>query len=293
MAEEVKTQWHPAFCSAMKLELMEDDSYLEHQSEYHLNTKPLQIDLLIIKKMEEVELKNEIGKMFRRHNLVEYKSPEDTLNLGTFLKIVAYACLYKTYEEHVDDIRLEEITLTLVREAKPMKLFCWFREHHYRIRKPFPGIYYIERENCFPTQILVSKELSKENQKWLTLLSSNLDKEDVTRTAVQMKTLTETGEKRFGDSILQVVMKENQDVFNKMKEGEIMCQALREFFADELNEALEKRTIQVTKQVTEQNKKDIISNGLKKGFDVKLICELVGVSAEMVEAVKQEMLEVV
>ena len=88
-----------------------------------------------------------------------------------------------------------------------------------------------------------------------------------------------------------------KDVFNKMKEGEIMCQALREFFADELNEALEKRTIQVTKQVTErvteQNKKDIISNGLKKGFDVKLICELVGVSAEMVEAVKQEMLETV
>lgn len=74
-----------------------------------------------------------------------------------------------------------------------------------------------------------------------------------------------------------------------MKEGEIMYQALREFFADELNEALEKRTI----QVTEQNKKDIISNGLKKGFDVKLICELVGVSAEMVEAVKQEMLEAV
>lgn len=80
-----------------------------------------------------------------------------------------------------------------------------------------------------------------------------------------------------------------KDVFNKMKEGEIMCQALREFFADELNEALEKRTI----QVTEQNKKDIISNGLKKGFDVKLICELVGVSAEMVETVKQEMLETV
>lgn len=59
MAEEVKTQWHPAFCSAMKLELMEDDAYLEYQSEYHLNTKPLQIDLLIIKKKEDVELKNE------------------------------------------------------------------------------------------------------------------------------------------------------------------------------------------------------------------------------------------
>lgn len=56
MEEVLKTQWHPAFCSAMRLELIEDEAYLDYQSEYNLNTKPLQIDLLIVKKMQEEPL---------------------------------------------------------------------------------------------------------------------------------------------------------------------------------------------------------------------------------------------
>ncbi len=260
MAKETKTQWHPAFCSAMKLELNEDSDYLNYYSEYNLNTKPLEIDLLIIKKVKEVELKNEIGKIFRKHNIVEYKSPKASLNLGTFLKVVAYACLYKTNEEHVDDIKLEEITITLAREAKPQKLFRWFAKSGYRITKPHPGIYYIEKENCFPTQILVSKELSKENQKWLTLLSSNLNKEDATRAAVQINSLTGESRKAHGDSVLQVAMKENENIFYEMKEeGGIMCQALREFFADEMKEtiealeAMEQKIAEQLQQINAQN----------------------------------------
>lgn len=45
MTEKLKTQWHRAFCSAMKLELIEDGKHLDYESEYNLNTKPLQIDL--------------------------------------------------------------------------------------------------------------------------------------------------------------------------------------------------------------------------------------------------------
>ena len=50
MSKELKTQWHPAFVSAMKLELIEDADYLDYTTEYNLNTKPLEIDLLIVKK---------------------------------------------------------------------------------------------------------------------------------------------------------------------------------------------------------------------------------------------------
>ncbi len=85
MTKKANTQWHPAFCSAMKLELKDDAEHLDYQNEYNLNTKPLQIDLLIVKKIKEVELKNQIGKLFRTHNIVEYKSPEDSLNVNTYL----------------------------------------------------------------------------------------------------------------------------------------------------------------------------------------------------------------
>lgn len=43
-------QWHPAFISAMNLELLENKNDLVFEREYNLNTKPLEIDLLIIKK---------------------------------------------------------------------------------------------------------------------------------------------------------------------------------------------------------------------------------------------------
>lgn len=92
--------------SAMKLELIEDAEHLDYTSEYNLNTKPLEMDLLIVKKSKDVEIKNQIGKIFRRHNIIEYKSPEDSMNLNTYMKVIAYACLYKAYENLVDEIEL-------------------------------------------------------------------------------------------------------------------------------------------------------------------------------------------
>ena len=44
--------------------------------EYALSTKPLLIDLLVIKKLQGIEIENEIGRRFRSHNVIEYKSPE-------------------------------------------------------------------------------------------------------------------------------------------------------------------------------------------------------------------------
>ena len=114
-----------------------------------MNTKPLEVDLLIVKKEKDVEIKNEIGKVFRKHNIVEYKSPDDSMNLNTYMKVIAYACLYKAYEERVDDISLDEITITMVRERKPEKLFQWFENNGYQVEEVFKGIYYVIQETSF------------------------------------------------------------------------------------------------------------------------------------------------
>lgn len=45
-----KLQWHPAFCAATELELRQDLDVLELIPEYNLSKKPLQIDLVIIKR---------------------------------------------------------------------------------------------------------------------------------------------------------------------------------------------------------------------------------------------------
>ena len=61
---DTKIQWHPGFVSAMNLELCENRADLIYEKEYNLNTKPLEIDLLVIKKDRKVQIINEIGSCF-------------------------------------------------------------------------------------------------------------------------------------------------------------------------------------------------------------------------------------
>ena len=50
MEKDKRNQWHPAFYGAMHLELRENKEDLEYTEEMILNTLPLRVDLLIIKK---------------------------------------------------------------------------------------------------------------------------------------------------------------------------------------------------------------------------------------------------
>lgn len=88
-------------------------------SVYNLNTKPLEIDLLVVKKNDSVNICNEIGKLFRGHNIMEYKFPEDYLGIDEFYKTGAYASLYKSYGRTVDEIKADDVTVSIMQEARP------------------------------------------------------------------------------------------------------------------------------------------------------------------------------
>ena len=137
--KQKKLQWHPAFCSALRLELLEDAENLEFTDEFQLTEKPLQIDCTVVKVKKNCKIKNEIGKIFRKHNIFEYKSPKDELNIDTFYKAVAYACLYKVLPNHVDEIPAEEITITLIRDRKPVKLLGNWKNLGMNAKKKQPG----------------------------------------------------------------------------------------------------------------------------------------------------------
>ena len=286
MTKETKTQWHPAFCAAVKLELIENKADLNYTNEYNLNSKPIQMDLLVIKKSKDVAIKNEIGKIFRGHNIMEYKSPEDDLNLDTYVKVIGYACLYKASEVHVGDIALEDITITLVREGKPRELLKWFVKNGYEVREVYKGIYYVEKTGSFPIQIIVSGKLSVANQKWLTLLSRNLNRKDAERIVIQTEKLLCQDEKIYADSVLQVAVEENKAMFRKVREeSEEMFDSLRELMKDDLDAALEKGT-EIGKEI---GKEELILRSLKKNRTAAEIAEFLDISLEEVKAVEKKM----
>ena len=69
--ENDRVYWHAAFTPAMKLELREDKDNLAFETEYQLTSEPIMTDLLIIKKDPGVTVKNEIGRFFKGHNILE------------------------------------------------------------------------------------------------------------------------------------------------------------------------------------------------------------------------------
>ena len=70
-------QWHPAFFAGVQIELEEEAEDLIFENEHMLGTKPKQIDVLITKKDANQRIHKNIGQIFRKYNLMEYKSPED------------------------------------------------------------------------------------------------------------------------------------------------------------------------------------------------------------------------
>ena len=55
--KKTKLQWHPAFGAALRITLQDELQYLEMQEEYLLSKKPLQMDILIIKKLKDVPIR--------------------------------------------------------------------------------------------------------------------------------------------------------------------------------------------------------------------------------------------
>lgn len=124
---EERIQWHPAFATALKLELK--DYYpevLDIQEEYQLTSKPLEVDILVVRKIKEARILLNIAQLFREHNIIEYKSPEDYLSIDDYYKVKAYAYLYKTLGERINSIKIEEMTITMVSSKFPKKrLSIW------------------------------------------------------------------------------------------------------------------------------------------------------------------------
>lgn len=239
MAEEKNTQWHPAFTAAIHMEFCENKADLEFQSEVTLNTMPLRIDMILIKKKNNLSIRNEIGKVFRRYNLIEYKSPKDDLNYDVFLKGIAYAYLFKSYEEHVDDILLSEITLTFIRENPPIKLLKKLKEINLEVEEVSPGIYYISRYGEISIQLIVTKKLDKRLHVWLNSLTSKISEQHARRLLEITKDLTDLDDKNYADSVWEVVATENIELISRLREDEEMCNALAKIMKPEIDEAFD------------------------------------------------------
>lgn len=240
MADKAKKiQWHPAFYAAAELELKENIEELDLISEYHLSKEPIRIDLLVIKEENaEKVLKNEIGRIMRKYNVLEYKGPGDELSIDTLYKTLGYACLYKGYGKTINEIPAEELTVSLFREAYPRELFSELERKGYTLEEKYPGIYYVIGNILFPVQIIVISRLKRSQHSSLRILSANADIEDIREFLEQTENMKSPRERNNIDAVLQASVSANYEIYQKVRRADGMCEALRELMKDEIEQEI-------------------------------------------------------
>lgn len=284
--ENAAIQWHPGFYGAAEIELISNKSELEFQREYNLSKEPLQMDLLIVKKLADGPIENEIGHIFKKYNVVEYKSPEDGLSIDDYYKTIGYACLYKGLGDIVNQIPAEELTLSIFRESYPRELFGILKKYGSTLEEPYPGIYYVRGNVLFDTQIVVIGRLRQEAHSSLRILSKNAREEDVKTFLSKVQYLTEPGDRNNVNAILQVSILANSGLYQGIRrEYRMSCDALRELMKDDIAE-------EVAKAVEEERVRALAEGqeiGVEKGEDNAFLSSIMNLMDTMKLTAEQAM----
>lgn len=109
----------------------------------------------------------------------------------------------------------------------PEGLFRYFKKHGITVENPHKGIYRILDKALFPTQIIVTEELSKKHT-WLRALSGRMEEEDMCRLLTDISHLRGKMDREFADSVLEVSVKANKQLVEKLMGDDVMSEALLE-----------------------------------------------------------------
>lgn len=229
--KENMLQWHPAFFAGIQTEFAEEAEHLIFENEHTLSTKPMQIDVLVIKKNTKKRLQKNIGRIFRGHNIIEYKSPDDRLNVDDFYKVYGYAYFYKSDTGKVDEIRIDDLTVTFVCYHYPRELIKHLEiERQFTLENYEDGIYYI-CGSILPVQLIIVPRLSEENNLWLHALTNELKTNSDAEKLIYAYKGHEN--ENLYQSVMDIIVRSNIELFQE--DGE-MCDALMEIMKDKLDE---------------------------------------------------------
>lgn len=275
MKQKKLIQWHPAFIAGLKVEFEAFKDILSIESEYTLTKNPRRLDALIIKK-DNIPIDSPIAASFLHYNIIDYKSPAESMNITNFYKVLSYTYSLPDFF-HLDNI-LTETTITLVSHSFPVKLVHHLRENILHqsespLEKVIPGLYHINMKGhfLFPIQLVVLPDLPPEEYLWLHCLGKHLNADwplsELSRAYAQHK--NEEPYQTIMNAIIRANLTAKEDI-------ELMCEALYELFADELIK-YKNEGIQIGKeagvQIGEKNgeKRGIKigeKNGEKRGIEI-------------------------
>lgn len=143
------------------------------------------------------------------------------------------------------------IDLLMIRHLKDVR--------KYIIEEIEPGIYYAYGD-VMGIQIIVTSELSPEENLWLYSLTDELND-----SRIRQKLLEDYREKekdKLYSAVMQVIIKANERQFRK---GETMCDALMEIIEDKVNEKVNERVNEKVNEIVKERENELLEEGRQEG----------------------------
>lgn len=155
-----------AFCATEKIELDLTSCWTEEDSIQEFS-KPT-VKTIALSKTPDLKIKNRIGDLFRKYNIIAYGFTDKSLNIDVVFLLNGYVCLCRT---DIITNNANNITICLVSKNKPKELMQELGDAEITVEKQGQGIYHFQYMYTF--QIAVLDELPKKEKSWLKTLTNN------------------------------------------------------------------------------------------------------------------------
>ena len=247
-----KTDWHAGFVPAMKLELLDNEKDLIFEEEHPVDKRGNWIDLLIIKNERSISIKSAVGAIFDRFNVVEYKAPGDSVNLGVFYKVLAYTSLY--LKECHDYARFGSgaFTMTIVCYSKPIRMMQQLEADGIICTQTRARGFY-EVSGCIPfkAQIIVTSLLPPDCS-WLGLLTKKASVDKLNALVDNTVKLRNDKHREYADEVADTFLSANIEYIRNLKEVDFdMCKAIEEIFGEEHRQEIAEKDAQISQKDAE------------------------------------------
>ena len=137
----------------------------------------------------------------------------------------------------------------------------------------------------FPVQIVVVKELDKQNHSSLRVLTDKADREDVEMFLKNSIGANENWEKSDIDAILQASVSANKELYEAIRRDSGMCQALRELMKDEIDKEIEGAESRGEKRGERRGEANLISNMYNNGVTPEQISNMTNMKLDKVKRI--------
>jgi len=216
MSEEKPTliepiyRWHDAFREALQFEL---DNYKDilHVSngEYYLGQQALRIDAIVVKKRKTDSIDKKMARIFKTHNVFEYKSETDSLSVFDYNKIIGYAMIYSSS----NTVHRNDMSVSFVLGKEPKDLLKYLCETlGFQVVQMWDGISYVKGD-VIDIQIIEQKKLSSEDGLFLRNLRRGLEPEDMISIIDALHRLDKSNNEGTYMNTLSLA---NEDIFKRM-----------------------------------------------------------------------------